>query len=92
MVEIYFKGLYNTSLLSGFMDGAISENQLDSFKESVTRFCESKIDDMPISDQEKEKQKHHMKQSADAYNHGIKDGLRMVGKQPELNKMVELKR
>lgn len=38
------------------------------------------MDDQPLSDQEKEEQKHQMKLSADAYNHGIKDGLRMVGK------------
>jgi len=88
MVEIYFKGLYNTSLLSGFMDGAISENQVDAIKESITRYFECKIDDLPLSIQEKEKQKHQMKLSADAYNHGIKDGLRMVGKLAELNKMV----
>ena len=28
--------------------------------------------------EEQEEQKHQMKQSADAYNHGIKDGLRMA--------------
>ena len=80
MGEIYFKGLYRTILKSWFMDGPISENQVDGFKESITRYCESKIDDLPLSDQEKEERKHQMKQSADAYNHGIKDGLRMVGK------------
>lgn len=63
-----------------FMNGAISENQVDAIKEFITRFCESKIDGLPLSEQEKEEQKHQMKQSADAYNHGIKDGLRMVGK------------
>ncbi len=80
MVENYFNGLYNTSLLSGFMVGTISEIQLDAFKEFVAGCCERKIDEMPLSDQEKDEQKRQMKQSADAFNHGIKDGLRMVGK------------
>ena len=80
MGEIYFKGLYRTIMLRWFMDGAISENEVDDIKESITRYCESKIDGLPLSDQEKEVQKHQMKQSADAYNHGIKDGLRMEGK------------
>ena len=62
------------------MDGAISEFLVDDIKECVTRYCESKIDNLPLSEQEKEEQKHWMKQSTDAYNHGIKDGLRMSGK------------
>lgn len=80
MGENYFKGLIRTTLISGFMDGAISENQVDAIKEFVTRCCERNIDDLPLSDQEKEEQKHQMEQSAEAYNHGIRDGLRMVGK------------
>lgn len=79
MGELYFKGLYRTIMIVRFMD-AISENQVDFFKECITRCCERKIDELSLSEQEKEKQKRQMKQSADAYNHGIKDGLRMVGK------------
>ena len=80
MGENYFKGLYRTIMIAGFMDGAISENQVNAIKESITKYYERKIDDLPLTDQEKEVQKHWMKQSADAYNHGIKDGLRMEGK------------
>ena len=80
MGKIYFKGLYRTIMIAWFMDGAISENEVDDIKESITRYCESKIDGLSLSDQEKEVQKHQMKQIADAYNHGIKDGLRMEGK------------
>lgn len=78
MGENYFKGLYRTYSIAGFLDGPISENQVDGIKESITRYCERKIDDLPLSDQEKEEQKRQMKQSADAYNHGIKDGLRIM--------------
>ena len=80
MGEFYFKGLYRTNFIAWFMDGAISENQVDAIKESVTKYSESMIDNLPLSVQEKEEQKRKMKQSADAYNHGIKDGLRMVGR------------
>lgn len=67
-------------MIAEVMDGAISEDQVDGIKEIITRCCESKIDNLPLSFQEKEEQKHQMKQSADAFNHGIKEGLRMVGK------------
>lgn len=80
MGENNSNGLKSTIMMGRFMNGAISENQVDAIKEFITRFCESKIDGLPLSEQEKEEQKHQMKQSADAYNHGIKDGLRMVGK------------
>ena len=85
MGETYFKGLHRTILIAGFMDGSISESQVDGIKECITRYCDSKIDDLPLSGQEKEEQKHQMKQSADAYNHGIKDGLGMVGKLNSVN-------
>ena len=78
MGENNSNGLKSTSMMGRFMNGAISENQVDAIKEFITRFCESKIDGLPLSEQEKEEQKHQMKQSADVYNHAIKDGLRMV--------------
>lgn len=80
MGENYFKGLYRIIMIERFLDGAISENQVDFFKECITKYIESQIDELPLSGQKKDEQKHQMKQSADAYNHGIKDGLRMVGK------------
>lgn len=79
MGDIYIKGLYITSLIARFMK-PISENQVDAIKEGITRYCERKIDSSPHTFQEKEVQKHQMKRNADAYNHGIKDGLRMNGR------------
>lgn len=79
MSEIYFIGLYRTSLIARFME-PISEKHVDAIKEGITRYCEWKIDSSPLSFQEKEEQKRQMKRSADAYNHGIKDGLRMNGR------------
>ena len=61
-------------------NGPISEWQIETIKENISRFNEAKIDYSELSSQEKEEQKRQMKQSADAYNHGIKDGLRMTGR------------
>lgn len=80
MGDIYIKGLYRTCYIARFMDEPISENQVDTIKEGITRYWELKIDSSPLSFQEKEEQKRQMKQSVDAYNHGIKDGLIMNGR------------
>ena len=80
MGEIYIKGLFRTCYIVRFMEGAISEKQVDAFKEGITRYCEWKIDSSPLSFQEKEELKRQMKRSVDVYNHGIKDGLRMNGR------------
>lgn len=80
MDENYFKGLYGTCSIARFMEGEISENQVDAIKEGITRCWERKIDSSPLSFQEKEEQKRQMKNNADAYNHGIKDALRMNGR------------
>ena len=79
MGEIYFNGLYSTRIIEGFLIGRVTEAQVDAIKESVSKFWEWMIDSSFLSTQEKEEQKRQMKQSADAYNHGIKDALRMVG-------------
>ena len=80
MANYYLEGLNGVTYIARFMEGSISEKLIDDIKEIVTRCCERKIDELPLSDQEKEEQKRRMKQSAAVYNHGIKDGLRMVGK------------
>ena len=61
MGEIYFKGLYRTCSIARFLDGPISEKQVDAIKEGITRYCEWKIDSSPLSTQEKEEQKRQMK-------------------------------
>ena len=54
MGEIYIKGLFRTCYIVRFMEGAISEKQVDAFKEGITRYCEWKIDSSPLSFQEKD--------------------------------------
>lgn len=43
------------------------------------KYYNKEIDRTPRSYQEKEEQKCQMKQSLDAYIHGVKDGLKVVG-------------
>ena len=80
MGEQYFKGVLAGYLGANFMCGPITEWQIDIIKENISLYCEATIDHSELSYQEKEEQKHRMKQGADAYNHGIKAGLRMVGR------------
>lgn len=80
MEEQYFKGVLAAYLGANFMNGSVPEWQVDVIKEHISHYCEAQIDHTQLSYQDKEEQKHQMKQSADAYNLGIKDGLRMVGK------------
>ena len=47
-MENYFVGLSRTISIASGIDEAISENQVDAIMESVTRYCESKIDDLPL--------------------------------------------
>ena len=80
MGDIYIKGLYRTCSVARFMNVPILEKQVDAIKECISRYWELKIDSSPLSFQEKDEQKRQMKHSVDAYNHGIKDGLRMNGR------------
>ena len=73
-------GLNGALFIARFMDWPISENQVDAIKEGILKCCERKIEDSPLSLYEKEEQKRRMKCSADAYNNGMKNGLRMVGR------------
>lgn len=62
------------------MNGPITEWQIDMLKEDISRFCEARIDHSQLSYQDKEEQKHQMKQSLEAYIHGVKETLRTGGK------------
>lgn len=80
MGEQYFKGVLAAYLGANFMHGPVSEWQIDVIKEDISRFSEAMIDYSQLSYQEKENQKHQMKQSLEAYIHGVKDELRAKGR------------
>lgn len=79
MDNSYFIGLFVAFWGKSFIGEPISEEQIEMIKESLSRFCEKEINCTPLSYQEKEEQKCQMKQSLDAYIHGVKDGLKVEG-------------
>lgn len=79
MGEQYFKGVLAAYLGSNFMNGAVPEWQIEVIKENITRFSEAQIDHSLLSWQEKEEQKHQMKQNLEVYIQGVKDELRAKG-------------
>lgn len=66
--------------MSCFINGRISEQQIDFVKEVIAKFRESEIDHLAISSSEKETLKGQWKQWLEATTLGIKDELRGVGK------------
>ena len=80
MREQYFKGVFAGYLGTNFMSGPILEWQIDVIKENISHYCETTIDHMPLSYQEKKEQKRQMKQSLEVYIQGVKDEMRAKGR------------
>lgn len=80
MGEQYFKGVLAGYLGANFMNGPVPEWQIDVIKEDISRFSEAMIGHSQLSYQEKEEKKRQMKQSLEAYIHGVKDELRREGR------------
>ena len=75
----YFRGVFAAYLGYGFMNGPISEWQIETIKENISRFNEAKIDHSQLSPQEKEEQKCQMKKSLEVYIQGVKDEMKAKG-------------
>lgn len=80
MEEQYFKGVLAAYLGANFMNGAVSEWQIDVIKENISHYYEAIIEHSQISYQEKEEQKRQMKKNLEVYIHGVKDELRAMGR------------
>lgn len=80
MGEQFFRGVLAAFLGANFMNAPITEWQIDMLKEYISHFSEARIDHSQLSFQEKEEQKHQMKQSLEAYINGVKETLRAGGK------------
>ena len=76
----YYAGALRTAIASCFINGRISEQQIDFVKEVISKFREAEIDHWAISPSEKEALKSQWKQWLDATTRGIKDELRGEGK------------
>lgn len=80
MGEQFFRGVLAAFLGANFMNGPITEWQIDMLKENISRFCEASIDHSQCSQKEKREQKCQMKKSLEAYIYGVKETLRAGGK------------
>ena len=87
LIGPYYAAAFRTALASCFINGRISEQQIDFAKEVISKFREAEIDHLAISASEKEELKRQWKQWLDATANGIKDELRGEGKLGE--KMVD---
>ena len=80
MGEQYFKGVVAAYLGASFISGPVYEWQIDAIKENLSHYCEAQIDHSRLSYQEKEDQKHQIKQNLEVYIQGVKDELRAKGR------------
>lgn len=80
MREQYYKGVLAAFLGTNLFSGPVSEWQIDMVKEAISHYCESQIERSSYTSQEKENQKHQMKQSLEVYIQGVKDELNAKGR------------
>lgn len=73
-VQTYLSGSLAAYMESISMSTPLTDRRVDEIKEELKHFCEKKIDDSQLSNQEKEEQKRQMKQSLEVYIQGVKDG------------------
>ena len=76
----YYAGALRTAIAFCFINGKISEQQIDFVKEVISKFREAEIDYLTISAAEKDELKNQWKQWLEATTRGIKDELRAEGK------------
>ena len=76
----YFEGAFLAAIASCFINGRISEQQIDAAKEIISRFKEYGIEHAAIMPEKKEELKRQLKQFLDAKIQGLKDKLRAQGK------------
>jgi hypothetical protein len=72
-VQTYLRGSLAAYMESISMSTPLTDRRVDEIKEKLKHFCEKKIDDSQLSNQEKEEQKRQMKQSLEVYIQGVKD-------------------
>ncbi len=78
-VKAYWSGNFAAYMEAISMRTPLTESRVNEIKEDLKHFCEKKIDDSQLSDQEKEEQKRQMKQTLEVYIQGVKDEMRESG-------------
>ena len=77
--QAYYGGMFAAYMETCSMSAPLTESRVDEIKEDLSHYCEKKVDDSPLSFEEKKEKKHQMKQYLGVYIQGVKDGLRMNG-------------
>lgn len=75
-VQAYWGGRFAAYMESISMSTPLTDRRVDEIKEDLKHYCEKKIDDSQLSDEEKEEQKRQMKQCLEVYIMGVKDGMK----------------
>lgn len=78
-VQAYWSGSFAAYMESISTNTPLTESRVDDIMEDLKHFCEKKIDDSQLSEQEKEEQKRQMKQSLEVYIQGVKEEMRRIG-------------
>ena len=76
----YLEGAFRAAIASGFINGKISEQQIDNLKEAISKFKEYEIEHANIMPESREQLKRQWKQWLEATTQGIKDELRAKAK------------
>ena len=76
----YLEGAFRAAIASGFINGKISEQQIDAAKEAFSKSKEYEIEHFAILPEKKEELKRQCKLWLEATTQGIKDELRAQGK------------
>lgn len=79
-IAAYYDGALKSAFSVFLFNGVVRENQIDGAKEVVSRFRESQIDSMSVSQEQKDEMKRHWKLCLESYVQGVKDELRREGR------------
>lgn len=76
LVQAYWSGRFAAYMESVTTTTPLTDRRIDEIKEDLKHYCEKKIDDSLLSDEEKEEQKRQMKQCLEVYVQGVKEEIR----------------
>lgn len=74
--QAYWGGRFAAYMESISRNTSLTDRRVDEIKEELKHYCEKRIDESQISDEEKEEQKHQMKQCLEVYIQGVKEEMK----------------
>ena len=76
----YIAGAFKAAIIAHFINGPITEQQIDSAKELLSTTRTAEIDQSPLIPSQKEDLKRQLKQWLEITTQGIKDELKAEGR------------